>query len=126
MLLDNEIFIEYVGEVENYLHVIRNGIEELQSHPDNQSVLQEVFRLVHIIRGASAMLGVTGLSQLAGCMESSLDHVIKGEASFDTATFSAMTETTDLFADYCTAMRRGNFAEDAELTTRTQTACEMI
>lgn len=126
MLLDNEIFIEYVGEVENYLPVIRNGIEELQSHPDNQSVLQEVFRLVHIIRGASAMLGVTGLSQLAGCMESSLDHVIKGEASFDTATFSAMTETTDLFADYCTAMRRGNFAEDAELTTRTQTACEMI
>ena len=54
MLLDNEIFIEYVGEVENYLPVIRNGIEELQSHPDNQSVLQEVFRLVHIIRGASA------------------------------------------------------------------------
>ena len=72
MAQQDDIYTGFVEEVESYIPIIRNGIGELRVHPDNKPVVNEIHRLVHIVRGAAGMLGIGGLAQLAASLETAL------------------------------------------------------
>ena len=104
---DNDFFLGYIDEVQSYIPIIKNGIEELQANSANVEIFEEVYRLVHIIKGASSMVGVIGMSQIAGCMENALDHIREGKLALSSEAFAAMTATADRFDQYCQQLRQG-------------------
>ncbi|MDO5675493.1 MAG: Hpt domain-containing protein [bacterium] len=126
MAQQDEIYIGFVDEVDSYIPVIRNGIGELRVHPDNRPVLNEIHRLVHIIRGASGMLGIGGLSQLAKSMEMALEHVQKGEMALNSAVFSALNKTVGAFEQYSRLIRAGEALDEVRLQAEVERICAHV
>ena len=98
-----DFFAEYIEEVQSYIPQLRSGIEELQVAPAVGEGFEEVYRLVHSIKGASSMVGVQSLSRIAGYMESSLDEIQEGHLTFSPPLFAAMKETVQTVEQYCQA-----------------------
>ncbi|NLZ16958.1 MAG: response regulator [Desulfobulbaceae bacterium] len=122
----NDIYLDFVDEVQSYIPIIQNGIGELRVHPDNRPVLDEIHRLVHSIRGAAGMLGITGLAQLAGSLEEALEHVQTGGMTLDDAMFNAMNRTTDVVEQYCHAIQAAESLDNADLTAASEQICAQI
>ncbi len=122
----NDFFAGYIEEVQTYIPIIKKGIEDLQAVPDKGEIFEEVYRLVHIIRGASAMVGIHGLSEIASCMETGLDKIREGQLALAPEAFFAMRETVDCFDLYCRGLRQGKPVDEAALLARTVDAVAKI
>jgi len=114
----NDFFMGYIEEVQTYIPIIKKGIEDLQSVTDKGEIFDEVYRLVHIIRGASAMVGINGLCEIAACMETALDKIREGQLALSYEAFFAMQETVECFDHYCRGLRQGTPIDEKSLLTR--------
>ncbi len=97
----DEIVRGYIQEVEGYLSPIREGLAAFRDDPAQRAALEEVHRMVHTIKGASAMLDMAGLSQIALQMEEVVEAVLAGRLPMDDALHGAMASTVDRFETYC-------------------------
>lgn len=123
MTLDrNDFFTGYIEEVQTYIPILQSGIQLLRTNPNNRQPLEEIHRLTHIIKGASSMVGVSGLSQIAGCMENALDKIQDGNLSLSKETIAAMQTTVDRIASYCQQIQHGTPVDDNELLSLTEAA----
>lgn len=111
----NELFTGYLEEVQTYIPIIHQRIEHLRAQPNHTDSLTELYRLVHIIKGASSMVGIQGLSRIAGYMESVLEEIQEGRALLTDAALEAMQSTANLFAQYCQGLQQGTPLDDAQL-----------
>lgn len=116
----NDLFAGYLEEVQTYIPIIHQRIEELREDPRHPESFTELYRLVHIIKGASSMVGIQGLSRMAGYMESVLDEIQEGRASLSPAALEAMQSTTLLFGQYCQGLQEGTSLDDAQLLAQTE------
>ncbi|WP_207682281.1 hybrid sensor histidine kinase/response regulator [Desulfonema magnum] len=97
----DEIVQGYIEEVKTYIPSLIQGLETLEERPDQSEVLEETYRLVHTIKGASAMVGIYGLSHIACQMEDALDDIIAEQLAFTDEIFRIMFRTVDYFQTYC-------------------------
>jgi len=65
------------------------------------------------------MVGVKGMSQIAGCMESALDRIREGNLALSSEAFAAMGATADRFDQYCLQLRQGLPVEEEALLDQT-------
>ncbi len=72
---DLKVFLE---ETEEQLQLLDEDIIRLENEGNDESLLQEIFRAAHTLKGSSAMVGHTQMAELAHSMESLLDKVRKG------------------------------------------------
>src|SRR6185369_8881300 len=112
----------YIEEVQTYIPIIKNGIENLQTASNKREIFDEIYRLVHIINGASAMVGVNGLSQVADCMETALEQIQEGQLALSAEAFTAMRMTAERFDQYCRGLSQGVPVDDALLLAQTREA----
>ena len=96
-----EMIKGFIEEVKSYIPSLMQGIETLQDSPESKEVLEEIYRMVHTIKGASSMVGVTGLSLIASQMEEALDDVISGKIELNAKAFMVMSNTVVIFQEYC-------------------------
>jgi len=96
-----EMIGSFFEEVESYIPSLNSGIESLKANSEQPEILEETHRLVHTIKGAAAMIGVSGLSHIASQMEEALDDVIAAKMDFTEDLFQEMTRTINTFQDYC-------------------------
>ncbi|MFP4346910.1 MAG: chemotaxis protein CheA, partial [Desulfococcaceae bacterium] len=100
----NEIIQGYVEEVRTYLPTLTEGLISLKENPDQPEVLEEMHRLVHTIKGASMMVGIPGLSNIALQMEAALTDILSGKLAFSNETLQTMEFTVGRFRDYCSEL----------------------
>ncbi|VTS11161.1 Hpt domain-containing protein [Gemmata obscuriglobus] len=67
--LNRELILGFVAEAAGYLPAIRAGVATLRAGPGDPEVLHEAYRCVHIIKGASSMVGLAELSHFAFALE---------------------------------------------------------
>jgi chemosensory pili system protein ChpA (sensor histidine kinase/response regulator) len=79
--VDPEVLSGFVAEARGYLLPIRQGIDAFTADTSVATHLEEAYRLVHTIRGASAMVGLTSLSERATAFESLLEDLLSGKVS---------------------------------------------
>jgi len=96
-----EMIKGFIEEVKSYIPPLMQGIETLQESPERKDVLEEIYRMVHTIKGASSMVGISGLSLIASQMEEALDDVISGKLELDSEAFMVMSNTVKIFKEYC-------------------------
>lgn len=90
---DNSIKKGFADEVRTYIPLLNDGVDTLQNLPDSPGVIEEIYRLAHIIRGAAALVGIPGLSHTASQMESTLEEVMAGNIALNQDLFDAMRMT---------------------------------
>ena len=117
----NDFFAGYIEEVQAYIPIMQAGIKELQANPRKRETLEELYRLAHIIRGASSMVGIAGLSRIAGCMENALERILEGQLALSAEAFAAMETTVDRFDQYCQGLQQGTPVDEATLIGLTET-----
>ena len=96
-----EMIKGFIEEVKSYIPPLMQGIETLQESPERKDVLDEFYRMVHTIKGASSMVGISGLSLIASQMEEALDDVISGKLELNEKAFMVMSNTVVIFNKYC-------------------------
>ena len=110
-----EMINNFIEEVESYIPTLANGLESLQKNAAQSEALEESHRLVHTIKGASSLVGLNGLSQIALQMEEYLEDIVEGKQEFSDQAFNTMQKTVELFREYCLGYMNGGVASRAML-----------
>jgi two-component system chemotaxis sensor kinase CheA len=76
--LDPEILSDFFIEAKEHLETIEPNLLELEKCPDNLSLLNEIFRPMHSLKGASGFLGLNKINGLAHKAENILDDLRQG------------------------------------------------
>lgn len=117
---ENVFFSGYLEEVQSYIPILRKGIDDLRDQPDDAQSLEEIYRLTHIIKGASSMIGIDGLSRIAGCMENALEAIAEGNLQFDEEVIPVLSATIDHIDSFCQALQQDRSADGHSLVTQTE------
>jgi len=110
-----EMIKNFFEEVGSYIPTLIDGLESLKNEPGQSEALEESHRLVHTIKGASSLVGLTGLSLIAFYMEEYLEDIIAGKQEFSDNAFNTMQNTVELFREYCRGYMNGGAASRAML-----------
>jgi len=79
--IDRSELLEYfLAEAEDYLNVLSHGIPELAVTTDRNTLLEELFRAAHTLKGAASIVRLTVTSQIAHSMEDILENFQKWAA----------------------------------------------
>lgn len=76
--LDPELITDFILESKEHLETIEPNLLELEKAPDNLALLNEIFRPMHSLKGASGFLGLNRINHLAHKSENILDELRKG------------------------------------------------
>ncbi len=85
----------FLSEAEDQLEKIEQALLELEKDSDNKEVLNEMFRYFHTLKGSSAAMGFTLMSEVAHKGENVLDKIRKGEMEATSDIVDLMFECLD-------------------------------
>jgi two-component system, chemotaxis family, sensor kinase CheA len=86
----------FLAEVDELLQRVEESLVDLERAPDDQALLNEIFRAAHTIKGSSATIGHTRMAALTHAMETRLDDVRKGTASVTPDLIEALLKALDV------------------------------
>ncbi len=86
-------------EMLEHLQQVTQGLLSLESHPEDGSVVGELFRRVHTIKGSARMMGFTEMADLAHSMEDVLDQMRSGRLRAGAPLLDAMLSAVDLLRE---------------------------
>ena len=93
--MDPEIFADFIIEAKEHLETIEPTLLELEKAPDNLSLLNDVFRPMHSLKGASGFLGLNKINGLAHKAENILDELRNGNLVVTTDIMDVILSATD-------------------------------
>ncbi len=76
---DVALVIDFVAEACEHIEAAEGGLLVLETNPEDQEVLNLIFRAFHTIKGMSGFLNLTDIGSLAHSAENLLDLARKGE-----------------------------------------------
>lgn len=77
----NQYMGMFLEESREHLQALNRCLLDLENDPRNLSLLDEIFRSAHTIKGMSATMGFTAIAELTHEMENVLDLLRKGQLS---------------------------------------------
>lgn len=89
----------FLQEADEQLQLLDEDLVRLEQEHDNEELVQEIFRAAHTLKGSSAMLGYTPMTELAHAMENLLDKFRKGTLTPSTPVFDALLLSLDALRD---------------------------
>ncbi|QJT08478.1 chemotaxis protein CheA [Oceanidesulfovibrio marinus] len=93
--LDPEIITDFILEAKEHLETIEPNLLELEKSPENLALLNEIFRPMHSLKGASGFLGLNTMNRLAHRAENILDELRKGEMGVTSEIMDVILSVTD-------------------------------
>lgn len=98
--LNKKMLIGFSHEVRSYLPSIRKDIEGYRHNAGQSNTLEEALRHLHTIKGASALMGLSALSQLITCVQELLENVLVGQEPLDSAQETWLSHAIDRIEPY--------------------------
>lgn len=95
MIEDLEMRELFRVESEEHLQHLEHGLLTLEHEPANRGVVEELFREAHSLKGASRMLGLSGVEAVAHRFEEVLGRVTRGLAVLQPEMVDAMCRSLD-------------------------------
>lgn len=93
--MDPELFSDFIVEAKEHLETIEPNLLELEKAPDNLGLLNEIFRPMHSLKGASGFLGLNRINHLAHKAENILDELRKGSMVLTPEIMDVVLSATD-------------------------------
>lgn len=102
-LMDDELFQtilkSFVAETKEALETASSRILDLEQDPENQMMLQEIFRIFHNVKGNAKAVGFMELSDFAHKVENLLGRVRDGKLSLNQDIIDVLLEANDAIGD---------------------------
>src|SRR3982075_2693574 len=86
----------FLAEVDELLQRVEESLVDLERAPDDQGLLNEIFRAAHTIKGSSSTIGHTRMAALTHAIETRLDDVRKGVAPVTPELIEALLKAVDV------------------------------
>jgi len=100
----------FVAETDDVLDEIEQLLLRLEQTPDDDALLQEIFRGVHTLKGNAGCLQFDDLTQFAHVMEELLDGMREGRIDANAAGVSQLLEAIDALRDIAVRSVNGDGA----------------
>ncbi len=94
--MDPELFADFIVEAREHLETIEPNLLELERNPGNLGLLNDIFRPMHSLKGASGFLGLNAINGLAHKAENILDELRKGNIAVTPEIMDVILSATDL------------------------------
>jgi two-component system chemotaxis sensor kinase CheA len=104
----SELLPFYLDETEEQIGVLNDSLLKLERDPSDAAVLREAFRMVHSIKGSSAVMGIDQVKRLTHYLETYFDQLRSGERTLDRPTLDLSFRCLDGLRDYHRQLRDGN------------------
>ncbi|UHA73917.1 chemotaxis protein CheA [Paenibacillus sp. 481] len=91
----NQYLSMFIDEANDHLQALNEHMLELESRPDDVSIVQVIFRSAHTLKGMSATMGFEDLASLTHEMENVLDLVRNNQLAMDEFIFDALFKSLD-------------------------------
>jgi len=93
--IDPEILADFFVEAKEHLETIEPNLLELEKNPANLGLLNEIFRPMHSLKGASGFLGLNKINGLAHKAENILDELRQGAMAVNSSIMDVILSATD-------------------------------
>jgi len=94
-LQDTDLLTGFIEEAFEHLESIEVNVLELEQSPDDQDIINNIFRPFHTIKGVSGFLNLKTINRLAHATENLLDDVRNGKRSMDSAVIDIVLTVGD-------------------------------
>ncbi|KHK02299.1 chemotaxis protein CheA [Desulfovibrio sp. TomC] len=94
--MDPELFADFIVEAREHLETIEPNLLELERNPGNLGLLNDIFRPMHSLKGASGFLGLNAINGLAHKAENILDELRKGNIPVNPEIMDVILSATDI------------------------------
>ncbi|ADU30736.1 chemotaxis protein CheA [Evansella cellulosilytica] len=91
----NEYLDMFIEESKEHLQAMNSHLLELEENPENESIVNEVFRSAHTLKGMSATMGYEDLASLTHQMENVLDQIRNGVVKASSELLDVVFESVD-------------------------------
>ncbi len=113
--LDRRAILEsFVAESEEGLATMESCLLRLESRPGDADTLGQVFRIVHTLKGNSAMLDCDHIAALAHQLEDLLDRARAGTLSLDSERISLLLRAVDVLRHQIARVASGETDRSSE------------
>lgn len=103
----NQYLGMFLEESREHLQTLNSCLLDLENDPSNLTVLDEIFRSAHTIKGMSATMGFTNIAELTHEMENILDLLRKGELQPNKAIIDTIFQCVDTLEQSVEAVAGG-------------------
>lgn len=103
----------YLDETGEQLDALVNTLLALEADPANGSGLNEAFRLIHSIKGSSALLGLDRITTLTHHLESHFERLRSGRRVLDVEVMNVVLRCIDFLRTCNEHLRKGEPLESA-------------
>lgn len=104
----NQYMGMFLEESREHLQTLNSCLLDLENDPTNLSVLDEIFRSAHTIKGMSATMGFTTIAELTHEMENILDLLRKGVLPANKDIIDAIFKCVDTLEQLVESVSSGN------------------
>jgi|Deesub1362B_J571_1020462.scaffolds.fasta_scaffold06436_2 two-component system chemotaxis sensor kinase CheA len=108
LLNDPELIQDFVTETTELLERLDEDLVLLETCPDDQELINRVFRSIHTIKGTSAFLGYENLVNVCHSAEEVLNRVRKGELHINVPILNILLEAIDLIRALVEQLKTGS------------------
>lgn len=112
--MDPEILSDFIIEAKEHLETIEPNLLELEKAPDNLSLLNEIFRPMHSLKGASGFMGLNRMNRLAHKAENILDELRKGVMAVNSDIMDVILASTDVLRQMIDNLEATNSEGDVD------------
>ena len=103
----------YLDETDEQLDGLVETFLQLETDPANAQGLNEAFRLIHSIKGSSALLGLDRITSLTHHLETHFERLRSGRQQLDTATINVVLRCIDFLRECNGRLRNGEALHSA-------------
>ena len=113
---------DYVEDAKDLINSLEKSLLQLEDAPDNPEQIEEVFRIMHTLKGTAAMFGFEDISELTHEMETIYDMIRNGELTLSAEIFNITLDASDILR----ALLISETKNDPKLTKRLAQAHKKI
>ena len=93
---ESEMLGEFVTECADLVETAESALLDLEESPNNNELINTVFRAFHTVKGTSAFMGLDPISEYTHSVETLLSMVREGDQKFDMACADITLESIDI------------------------------
>ncbi len=109
---------QFLVESREFLQEIGEKLLELESNPTDKDLINELFRLVHTLKGNSGLFDFTDMTKVLHASEDLLDNIREGKITYSTELADLLLDTMDFVSMLCDEIEaegtiKNNYSEKA-------------
>lgn len=106
-VIDPDLLNDFIAESLDSLESLDTLFVKLEKSPNNQEIINSIFRPIHSLKGNSAYFGLMRVKELSHAMENILDDLRKGRKKVTKSVINVLLPGADMLRNMLQSVRKG-------------------